>query len=302
MEYLTLENVSKSYGEKILFEKLNLQISKGQKIALVAQNGTGKSTLMRVIFGKESPEGENSKVQFRKDTRIGYLEQDPEFRLDHTIMEAVFVSDNPLIQAVKNYEIATQNPDNEAAMQEALTQMDDLKAWDFEANIKEILSKLNINDLSQTISTLSGGQKKRLALAKLIIEEPEFIILDEPTNHLDMEMIEWLEKYLSQPNLTLFMVTHDRYFLERICNTILELDGGKLYKYKGNYSDFLEKKMEREGNENVVLKKIKNYSKKNWNGYAACLLVEVPKPNQESMPFTTSKKKPMVDARKTKCK
>ncbi len=262
MEFLTLENVSKSYGEKILFDKLNLNISKGQKIALVAQNGTGKSTLMRVIFGQEAPEGENCKVQFRKGIRIGFLEQDPEFRLDHTIMEAVFESENPLIQAIKRYETALQNPNDENAMQEALTLMDDLKAWDFEANIKEILSKLNINDLAQTVATLSGGQKKRLALAKLIIEEPEFVILDEPTNHLDMDMIEWLENYLSQPNLTIFMVTHDRYFLERICDNIVELDGGNLYKYKGNYADFLEKKTEREENQNIVLAKNKKLLKK----------------------------------------
>ncbi|MFK8103178.1 MAG: ABC-F family ATP-binding cassette domain-containing protein, partial [Saprospiraceae bacterium] len=160
--------------------------------------------------------------------------------------EAVFDSENAMIQCVKNYEKALQQPEKEEALQSAMMQMDDLKAWDFEANIKEILSKLNINNLDQQVYTLSGGQKKRLALAKLLIEDPEFVILDEPTNHLDLEMIEWLEKYLQHSRLTIFMVTHDRYFLERVCDTIIELDGGVLYRYKGNYSEFLEKKFLRE--------------------------------------------------------
>ncbi len=262
MNYLTLENVSKSYGEKVLFDQINFQIAKGQKIALVAKNGTGKSTLLRIISGEEAPEGETCKVQYRRDIRIGILKQDPQFRDGHTILEAVFESDNVMIQAVKEYQAASLHPEQETRFQKALTKMDDLKAWDFEAKIKEILFKLNISDLSKHIHTLSGGQKKRLALAKLIIEEPDFLILDEPTNHLDLDMIEWLEKYLSQPNLTLFMVTHDRYFLERVCNHIVELDGGNLYRYKGNYSEFLEKKMLREENEDVVLDKNKKLLKK----------------------------------------
>ncbi len=261
MEYLVLENVSKSYGEKVLFNKLNFIMNKGDKIALVAQNGSGKSTLMRVISGLELPEGETAKIQFRRDIKVGILEQEPKFREGHSILDAVFESDNELIQAVKNYQIATQTNDD-IALQKALAQMDALQAWDFEAKIKEVLSKLNIRDLSQRIAHLSGGQIKRLALAKLIIEEPDFLILDEPTNHLDLEMIEWLEKYLSRGNLTLLMVTHDRYFLERICNNIVELDGGKIYKYKGSYSDFLEKKMIREDNEDVVLDKNKKLLKK----------------------------------------
>jgi len=262
VEYLTLEKVNKTYGEKVLFKDLSLQISKGNKVALVAQNGTGKSTLMRVIFGQESPEGEHAKVQYRKDIRIGYLQQDPEFRLDHTVLEAIFESKNELIQAVKNYELALSKPEDESLMQTALAEMENLKAWDVEARIKEVLSKLNINDFTQTVNTLSGGQKKRLALARLIIEDHEFLILDEPTNHLDMDMIEWLEKYLSQPNLTIFMVTHDRYFLEIICDTIIELEGGRIHKYHGNYSDFLLKKTEREENENVVLSKNKKLLRK----------------------------------------
>jgi ABC transport system ATP-binding/permease protein len=178
------------------------------------------------------------------------------------VLEAVFDSENELIQAIRQYEEALLWPDREEKMQAALSKMDDLKAWDFEAKIKEILFKLNITELDQTIATLSGGQKKRLALAKLLIEEPEFLLLDEPTNHLDMDMIEWLENYLQQAKLTIFMVTHDRYFLERICNQILELENGHLYRYSGNYSDFLEKRAMRHENESTVLDKNRKLFKK----------------------------------------
>ncbi|MEM1217256.1 MAG: ABC-F family ATP-binding cassette domain-containing protein [Bacteroidota bacterium] len=262
MNYLSLEHVTKSYGEKILFKDVNLQINKGQKVALVAKNGTGKTTLLRVIAGLEGGEGELCKIAIRKGIRIGYLQQEPEFSDDWTVLETVFDSENPMIQAIKKYEAAMLQPHKEAEMQEALVLMDDLKAWDFEAKIKEILYKLNIRNLDQTISLLSGGQRKRLALAKLLIDEPEFLILDEPTNHLDLEMIEWLEEYLSQPNLTLFIVTHDRYFLERVCNSIVELDRGILYHYSGNYSDFLEKKSTRHDNESIELEKSKKLLKK----------------------------------------
>lgn len=262
MNYLTLENVNKSYGEKVLFKDVNLQIAKGQKVALVAKNGSGKTTLMRVIAGREAGEGENSKVQINKHINIGWLDQDPDFYEKHTVLEAVFDSENPMIQAVKAYEEAMIRPDRIQEMQDALAKMDDLKAWDFEAKVKEVLFKLNITMLDQLVSTLSGGQQKRLALAKLLIDEPEFIILDEPTNHLDMDMIEWLEEYLQQPNLTIFMVTHDRYFLENVCNIILELDNGTLYRYTGNYSEFLEKKAVREENEAIDLDKSKKLYKK----------------------------------------
>ena len=242
MNYLTLENVTKSYGEKVLFQNLDLQISQGQKVALVAKNGSGKTTLLRVIAGQEGAEGETSKVWIHRDIRIGYLEQEPDFFDEHTVLEAVLDSNNPIIVAIREYEHAMLFPDETDTMQKVITRMDDLKAWEFEARIREILTKLEVRDLNQAVKNLSGGQKKRLALAKLIIEEPEFIILDEPTNHLDLEMIEWLEEYLQQARLTLFMVTHDRYFLERVCNTILELDQGQLFRYTGNYSDYLEKK------------------------------------------------------------
>lgn len=255
MNYLTLENVTKTYGEKVLFENISLQVNQGQKVALVAKNGTGKSTLLRVIAGQEAPEGETAKILVRRDIRIGYLVQEPDFYEEDTILDAVFDSEHPKIQAIKRYELAMLGLEDAGEMQAILTKMDDLKAWDFEATIKEILSKLKILKLDQKIKTLSGGQKKRLALAKLLIDEPEFIILDEPTNHLDLDMIEWLENYLQQPNLTLFMVTHDRYFLERVCNHIIELDNGKLYRYTGNYADFLEKKAIRQETESAELEK-----------------------------------------------
>ena len=244
---MTIENATKTYGEKVLFENISLQISKGQKIALVAKNGTGKSTLLRVIAGLEQSEGEQASLLLRRGIRIGYLVQEPEFGEGATVIDAVLESDNPMVQVVKQYELALLGVGE--PLETVLAKMDDLKAWDVEAKIKEVLTKLKISNFDRPVKMLSGGQKKRLALAKIIIEEPEFLLLDEPTNHLDLDMIEWLETYFQQPNLTLFMVTHDRYFLERICNQIIELDGGKLYRYNGNYSEYLEKKAIRQETE-----------------------------------------------------
>lgn len=255
MNYLTIDNISKTYGEKVLFSGLSLQINKGQKVAIVAKNGTGKTTLLRVIAGRESPEGENASVYVARDVRVGYLEQDPDFFEQGSVLDAVFDADTELTRTIKRYEALLHQPDSDAEMQSILSRMDDLKAWDFEARVREMLTRFNLGDFSQPVSTLSGGQRKRLALVHLILTEPEFLIIDEPTNHLDLDMIEWLEGYLAQPGLTLFMVTHDRYFLERVCNTIVELDNGQLYKYSGNYSDFLEKKAIREENENLALDK-----------------------------------------------
>ena len=255
MNYLTLENVTKTYGEKVLFQNLSLQISKGQKIALVAKNGTGKSTLLRVIAGLEQPEGEQANILLRRDIRVGYLVQDPEFAEGATVIDAALDSENPMVQVIKQYELAMLGIGE--SVETVLAKMDDLKAWDMEARIKEILTKLKISKFDQPVRMLSGGQKKRLALAKLIIDEPEFLILDEPTNHLDLDMIEWLETYLQQPNITLFMVTHDRYFLERVCNQIIELEGGKLYRYNGNYAEYLEKKAIRQETESAELSKDK---------------------------------------------
>ena len=250
------------FGDKVLFDNINLQISQGQKIALVAKNGSGKSTLLRVITGLEPAEGENAKVEIHKNVRLGILMQEPNLYEHHTVLEAAFDSDNPIIQAIKEYEEALMHPEQLERMQAAVTKMDDRKAWDFEARVKEILTKLNISDFNKTVKMLSGGQQKRLALAKLIIEEPEFLILDEPTNHLDLDMIEWLEEYLQRPNLTLLMVTHDRYFLERVCNEIIELDRGDIYRYSGSYSDFLHKKSTRHDNEAIDLEKSKKLYKK----------------------------------------
>ena len=262
MNYLTLENVSKTYGEKVLFDQIDFQISKGEKIAIVAKNGAGKSTLLKVIAGIEPPEGENQKVWLYKNIEVGYLVQDPDFEGADTVLDAVFSSDNPMMAALRAYEEALILQDKPEKMEAALVKMDDLKAWDFESKFKEILFKLNMTNLNQPISELSGGQKKRLALAKLIIDDPEFLILDEPTNHLDLEMIEWLEEYLQQSRITLLMVTHDRYFLERVCSHIVELDGGVLYRYKGTYSDFLEKKSAREENQATVLDRTKKLMKR----------------------------------------
>jgi len=262
VNYLTLENVTKTYGEKTLFNNITLHIDKGQKIALVAKNGTGKSTLLRVLSGLEGSEGEGSEIIIRKDIRTGILNQEPDLNPNHTILEAVFASDSPQMQAIRAYEYALLRPENTENLEKAMQQMDVFKAWDIENRVKEVLSKLKITNLGQTILTLSGGQRKRIALAQLLIEEPDFLILDEPTNHLDLDMIEWLEEYLQQPRLTLFMVTHDRYFLDRVCDSIIELDGGQLFRYKGNYSEYLEKKAIRTEIDAVTLDKNKKLFEK----------------------------------------
>ena len=261
MQYLKIEHITKSYGDKILFKDISLTISQGQKIALIAKNGTGKTTLLEVIAGQTGVEGELAQVEVAKDISTAYLRQDPQFDPSATVMDVIFESDNPSIQAVKAYEDALYYK-QETLLQEALQRMDDLKAWNIEATAKEVLSKLGINKLDQQVGTLSGGQQKRLALAKILIDEPDFLILDEPTNHLDLDMIEWLEGFLQRPNLTLFMVTHDRYFLERVCNEIVELDLGRLHAYRGTYSDYLEKKAARLENEAVVKDKTQKLFKR----------------------------------------
>jgi ABC transport system ATP-binding/permease protein len=242
MNFLTLENVTRSYGEKVLFKGLSLHIDKGQKIGLIAKNGTGKTTLMRVIAGKEGSEGENAKITIRKDIKIGWLDQEPDFHPQMDVLSAVLDETNPMVRAVKNYEKALLQPEKADQLQEAMQVMDERNAWSFEAKVKELLYQFRLEQLDQKVGALSGGQKKRLALVKILLEEPDFLILDEPTNHLDIEMIEWLEEYLSQPNITLFMVTHDRYFLENVCDSIIELEDGQLQRYSGSYSDYLEKK------------------------------------------------------------
>lgn len=262
MNYLTLENVTKTYGEKVLFQNINLQVNKNQKVGLVAKNGSGKSTLLKVVAGLEKSEGEQARMIMHRDARVGFLFQDPEFNPNHIIIEAALDADNPAFNAIKAYEEALLQSDNETILQAAMTQMDDLKAWDLDAKLKELLTRFRINNHAQPVRTLSGGQKKRLALVRMILADPDFLILDEPTNHLDLDMIEWLEEYLAQPNFTILMVTHDRYFLERVCNQIVELDQGQVYKYSGNYSDFLEKKAARAENENIELEKDRKLLKK----------------------------------------
>ena len=246
MNFLTLENITKSYGEKVLFRNITLHIDKGQKIGLIAKNGTGKTTLMRVIAGREGSEGENAKIILRKGIRIGWLDQEPVFHPDMDVLGAVLDPANPLVQVVQQYEHALAHPENTADLQDAIGQMDQHNAWSFEAKVKEILFRFRMENFEQKVGELSGGQQKRLALVKILLEEPDFLILDEPTNHLDVEMIEWLEEYLQQPGITLFMVTHDRYFLENVCDSIIELEGGQLRRYSGSYSDYLEKKAQRE--------------------------------------------------------
>ncbi len=258
VNFLTLENVTKSYGEKVLFQNLSLHIDKGQKIGLIAKNGTGKTTLMRVIAGREGSEGENAKIILRKGIRIGWLDQEPHFLPELDVLSAVLDPANPLVRVVQRYEHALarhslqgdggQKDDGQyvAELHEAMADMDHHNAWSFEAKVKETLFRFRMENLEQKVKTLSGGQQKRLALVKILLEEPDFLILDEPTNHLDVEMIEWLEEYLQQPGITLFMVTHDRYFLENACDSIIELEGGQLRRYSGSYSDYLEKKALRE--------------------------------------------------------
>jgi len=254
LNYLSIEKASKSYGEKVLFKDITLHINKGDKVALVAKNGSGKTTLLRVVANEESVEGENASIFLHKSVNIGFLHQDPEMADESQVIDYLLDSEDPGVICVQRYNDLIDQGDSDE-LQNVLMEMDRLKAWNIESRLKEVAGKLGIKNFRQKIATLSGGQKKRLALARLIFEEPEFLILDEPTNHLDLTMIEWLEDYLSQQNRTVFMVTHDRYFLDRVCNHIIELDHGQIYKYQGNYTDYLEKRALRLENESVVHEK-----------------------------------------------
>ena len=260
MNYLSVENLTKSFGIRVLFDNLSFGIEKGQKVAFIAKNGAGKSTFLNILAGKEGYDSGN--VIFRKDVKVGILDQQPNFNEESTISQVLFDSDSAQIKAILAYEKAIANPDDNAKMQHAFEQMDLLNAWDYEVRIKQVLGQLNIHDLELNVGKLSGGQKKRIALAQVLIDEPDFIILDEPTNHLDIDMIEWLENYLTKENTTILMVTHDRYFLERVCNEIIELDDETLYKYKGSYSYYLEKKQEREEVFEANVDKAKNLYRK----------------------------------------
>ncbi|MBX7181503.1 MAG: ABC-F family ATP-binding cassette domain-containing protein [Bacteroidia bacterium] len=253
MNLLSVEGISKAYGEKILFKDINFGLNEGQKVALVARNGSGKTTLLNILSGKDEPDAGN--VVFRRGLTIGYLDQDPQFPSGFTVEEAIFHSNAAIIQAVRKYEHAMET---QIGLDEAMAEVDRLGAWEVEFTVKQILFQLGITRLNQSVDTLSGGQRKRLALAQVLIDQPDFLILDEPTNHLDIQMIEWLEGYVKGRNLSLLVVTHDRYFLDAVCTEILELEDQVLYRHKGNYAYFLEKKQERELSKASELEKARN--------------------------------------------
>ena len=259
MNYISAENLSKTFGDKPLFLNLNFGISKGEKVALVGLNGSGKTSLMNILSGTIPPD--TGSVSVRKGITIGYLSQNPDFDESLTVMDTLFVGSTPVQQAIKNYELAIETGDNDL-LSSSMEQMELLKAWDYESKVKQILGKLGVHDFEKPIAQLSGGQRKRVALAKILIEEPDFLIFDEPTNHLDLDTIEWLENRLATQNVTLLLVTHDRYFLDNVCNVIVELDGGKLFPYRGNYGYYLEKKAERELIEASEIDKAKNLMRK----------------------------------------
>ncbi len=240
VNYLSVENIAKSFGERVLFKGISFGINEGQKIGFVAKNGTGKTSLLNMLSGENVPdEGE---IVFRKNLKTAFLSQEPNLNPDLTIEETILASDNPILKIIARYEKALKNPEETEIYQAAFDDMDAHNAWDFETRYTQILHKLKLENLAIKVNSLSGGQKKRLALASALLQNPDLLIMDEPTNHLDLEMIEWLEQLFAKENFTIFMVTHDRYFLERVCNEIVELDEGQLYSYKGNYSYYLEKR------------------------------------------------------------
>jgi ATP-binding cassette subfamily F protein uup len=258
VSYLQADNISRRIGDNLLFENITLNINKDDKAALIAVNGAGKSSLLDILAGIEN--SDSGALSFKKDIRIAYLRQSPELDESNRIIDELFCTDSEMVRVIKDYENCLLSGDYEQ-MPVMIQRMDDLKAWDYEVSVKQVLFKLNLTDLNTVIGTLSGGQKKRVALAKVLVEESELLLLDEPTNHLDLDMIEWLEEYLTKSNKTLFMVTHDRYFLDRVCNVILELSDNELFRYEGNYEYFLEKKQSREYSAKMNTEKARNLLK-----------------------------------------
>ena len=255
ISYLQIENLTKSFGDRILFENISLGIGEGDRIGLIAKNGAGKTTLLNILAGKENYDSGN--IVFRNNLRVGYLEQSPSYPPELTVIQACFQSDNDTVRLIAEYEQALQT-DDPIGLQELLDRMDHYKAWDYEQRAKQILSQLKIRNFDQKVKQLSGGQLKRVALANALITEPDLLILDEPTNHLDLDMTEWLEDYLRRTNLSLLMVTHDRYFLDRVCSEIIEIDNQQIYQYKGNYSYYLEKRQERIEAKSVEIERANN--------------------------------------------
>ena len=253
--YLQAENLSKRFGDQLLFENISFTIFEHQKVALIARNGTGKTTLMEILAGNDTPE--SGQITKTGNIRIGYLKQIPDLNDDQTVFDAVFQSGDETVETIRNFEDALlHNRKDDITKYTEL--MERHHAWDYEVKVKQILTQLKITNYDQRISELSGGQKKRVAMANVLINEPDLLMLDEPTNHLDLEMIEWLENYLEKTKITLFMVTHDRYFLDRVCNEILEMEGNTIYRHRGNYSYFLEKRQDRMESTATSVEKAKN--------------------------------------------
>ena len=263
MNYLNVENLSKYYGDKLLFEEISFGIDKGQKIALIAKNGIGKTSLLNIINGQDV--SDSGTITLRGGITVGYLPQIFDSQESISVLNSIFESGNPMTEAIKKYELSLlhfqQNPteENRTAMNKAIETMDNLQAWDFESRAKEILTKFDISDISKNLNELSGGQRKKVALVKMLLSNADFLIMDEPTNHLDIEMIEWLENFLQTSNTTLLMVTHDRFFLDKVCDEIIELENGKLFRYKGKYDYYLEKKAERIANMSAEIEKAKSH-------------------------------------------
>jgi ABC transport system ATP-binding/permease protein len=262
LNYLQVDNLSKAYGEKILFRNISFSIDKGQKVALIARNGTGKSSLMHILAGLEAPD--SGKITSRRDLKIDYLRQNPQLNESKTILDTIFSSGTGLMKVIHDYEYALEevkhNPgaESDGLLTRCMSEMDASGAWDYETRAREILGQFAINDLTQLVGKLSGGQRKKIALARALLGNPDLLLLDEPTNHLDFEMIEWLEEYLSRESLSLLLVTHDRYFLDNVCDTILEMDQNSIFTFKGNYTYYLEKKAERQLTEDLSTEKAKN--------------------------------------------